>query len=266
MTGTNVSDTFVPMTVLALALAVVMTGPPQRVGTDMGERVAVLLADFDDADLGKAAHLELSALGTLAAPALARAALADWLSYERTLPYLRAHEASARIALLAAVERAVTLAPTLPANGLAWASRRAVGEYFCAVRLAADLAPYVKDAATLCAPLLVATTEFDRLRVRCGFARDTDVRKLADALSAQTPAALEVALELLRVRDTNSAKVWRRAVQDLWDQRNDLQLSLSDATSRPVDYATVVEALLARAIVVHLPDDQRVGEAWASFW
>ncbi len=258
------SDTFVLMTVLALALAAVMAGPPQRVGTEMGERVAALLADFDDADLGKGAHIELSALGTLAAPALARAALADWSVYERALPYLRTHEASARLALLAAVERAVALEPTLPADRLAWASRRAVGEYFCAVQLAADLAPYVKDATTLCAPLLVAATEFDRLRVRCGFARDTDVRKLVDALSVETPAALEVALELLRMRDTSTAKVWRQAVQDLWDQRNGLQLSLSDATSRPVDYATVVEALLARAIVVLLPDDQRVGDAWAA--
>lgn len=225
---------------------------------EVSARVRELLEDLSDATVARAAAIELDALGVVATPTLIARALDGGSDQALVLPYLRASEATARVALDAVLARADQVGEP-PAGRPQAALSLAAGKLWLARRLAADLAPYVPDAATVCASLLRLAAATDRLSVRCRFAPTTTPLQLAAALTSDQPAAVEVALELLARAGPRAAAACATPLAELFDGREALyeRLAQHDTEVRSQD----VSVALAAAVLAVLPGDRRTADA-----
>ncbi|MEZ5965250.1 MAG: hypothetical protein R3F56_15560 [Planctomycetota bacterium] len=207
---------------------------PGQEGALAPTRIDELIEDLRDGSTAAAADPELRALGVLAVPRLAEVALGD-ANPDRILvtPYLRATPQVAALALRAAL---ATVATT--DDGTRDATR--------ALALASDLVPFAADGARLCAPLLRAHPDEERLRQRCGFSLDTPMAQLAAALEGGELFQIEVALDLLG-RGTPIDAGCAAAVRALDVHRRELLDQAKDARISSRLELTLGEALLAVA-------------------
>lgn len=223
----------------------------------MEARVRELLEDVQDGVVAHAADVELRALGTIATRDLVRLALADPRQRFAALPYLRASQETATVALEAVLARLSEIGEPEAAHG-GRPSRTQI-EQRAALDLAEALVPWVPEGATVCAALLARADASPRLRLRGRFSPRTEPRELAKTLQRGELAEVEAALELLARHGRDAAGVCARPLLDLWDARDEL-LRRTDDHALGVDRGDL-HAALAAALLAVVPDDERAADA-----